>query len=289
MKRTLIIPATIALLTGMSATAQETNESGAEINTSAAIEAEADVNTDEMSIEELNALQLKVLEKSEGAQTDEDTIFTVQTEADAMIASADRVHPEGDTKSHEWDKADMDKQITAEADISADAEMGMGGPDYASETDAMADTAMQGTIAELASEDARFTTLVALVEQAGLAEKLNAEGEYTVFAPTNAAFEKLDPALVEKLKSGEANDTLKSILKAHVVKGETMSTALVEGDNTIATMSDVDLIVRKTGDSVTIGNATVVAADIDASNGVIHAVDTVMVPADLDLGADSNS
>lgn len=289
MKRTLIIPATIALLTGMSATAQETNESGAEINTSAAIEAEADVNTDEMSIEELNALQLKVLEKAEGAQTDEDTIFTVQTEADAMIASADRVHPEGDTKSHEWDKADMDKQITAEADIAADAEMGMGGPDYASETDAMADTAMQGTIAELASEDARFTTLVALVEQAGLAEKLNAEGEYTVFAPTNAAFEKLDPALVEKLKSGEANDTLKSILKAHVVKGETMSTALVEGDNTIATMSDVDLIVRKTGDSVTIGNATVVAADIDASNGVIHAVDTVMVPADLDLGADSNS
>ena len=289
MKRTLIIPATIALLTGMSATAQETNESGAEINTSAAIEAEADVNTDEMSIEELNALQLKVLEKAEGAQTDEDTIFTVQTEADAMIASADRVHPEGDTKSHEWDKADMDKQITAEADIAADAEMGMGGPDYASETDAMADTAMQGTIAELASEDARFTTLVALVEQAGLAEKLNAEGEYTVFAPTNAAFEKLDPALVEKLKSGEANDTLKSILKAHVVKGETMSTALVEGDNTIATMSDVDLIVRKTGDSVTIGNATVVAADIDASNGVIHAVDTVMVPADLDLGTDSNS
>ena len=289
MKRTLIIPATIALLTGMSATAQETNESGAEINTSAAIEAEADVNTDEMSIEELNALQLKVLEKAEGAQTDEDTIFTVQTEADAMIASADRVHPEGDTKSHEWDKAGMDKQITAEADIAADAEMGMGGPDYASETDALADTAMQGTIAELASEDARFTTLVALVEQAGLADKLNAEGEYTVFAPTNAAFEKLDPALVEKLKSGEANDTLKSILKAHVVKGETMSTALVEGDNTIATMSDVDLIVRKTGDSVTIGNATVVAADIDASNGVIHAVDTVMVPADLDLGADSNS
>jgi len=289
MKRTLIIPATIALLTGMSATAQETNESGAEINTSAAIEAEADVNTDEMSIEELNALQLKVLEMAEGAQTDEDTIFTVQTEADAMIASADRVHPEGDTKSHEWDKADMDKQITAEADIAADAEMGMGGPDYASETDALADTAMQGTIAELASEDARFTTLVALVEQAGLADKLNAEGEYTVFAPTNAAFEKLDPALVEKLKSGEANDTLKSILKAHVVKGETMSTTLVEGENTIATMSDVDLIVRKTGDSVTIGNATVVAADIDASNGVIHAVDTVMVPADLDLGADSNS
>ena len=61
MKRTLIVPATIALLTGMAATAQETNESAAEINTSAAIEAEADVNTDEMSVEELNALQLDVL------------------------------------------------------------------------------------------------------------------------------------------------------------------------------------------------------------------------------------
>lgn len=283
MKRTLIVPATIALLTGMAATAQETNESAAEINTSAAIEAEADVNTDEMSVEELNALQLDVLESSDTTEASEEQIFTAQADTDTMTADADRKHPTGDTKSHEWDKADMDKQVTAEADLEADTEMGMGGPDYASETDAMTDTAMQGTIAQLASEDARFTTLVALVEQAGLNEKLDADGEYTVFAPTNAAFEKLDPELVTKLKSGEANDTLKSILKTHVVEGETMSSALVEGDNTVATMADADLIVRKTGDSVTIGNATVVAADIDASNGVIHAVDTVIIPVDLDL------
>ena len=289
MKRTLIIPATIALLTGMAATAQETNEAATDVNASASVELTGETeNLDELSIEELNALQLKVLEAPNATEATEDMIFSVQSETDA----------EAETSDSQIIMAETDTGISAEtemttdeadigADIEADAEMGMGGPDYASEADAMANDAMQGTIADLASEDPRFTTLVTLVEQAGLTAELDGDAEYTVFAPTNAAFEKLDPELVTRLKSGDANDELKSILKAHVVKGETLSTALADGETQIATLTEIDLAVSKMGDSVTVGNATVVEADIDASNGVIHAVDTVIVPADKDIDTES--
>lgn len=289
MKRTLIIPATIALLTGMAATAQETNEAATDVNASASVELTGETeNLDELSIEELNALQLKVLEAPNATEASEDMIFSVQSETDA----------EAETSDSQIIMAETDTGISAEtemttdeadigADIEADAEMGMGGPDYASEADAMANDAMQGTIADLASEDPRFTTLVTLVEQAGLTAELDGDAEYTVFAPTNAAFEKLDPELVTRLKSGDANDELKSILKAHVVEGETLSTALADGETQIATLAEIDLAVSKMGDSVTVGNAAVVEADIDASNGVIHAVDTVIVPADKDIDTES--
>ena len=289
MKRSLIIPATIALLTGMAATAQETNEAATDVNASAGVEMTGETeNLDELSIEELNALQLKVLEAPNATEATEDMIFSVQSETDAEAETSDSqiILAETDTGISAETEMTTD-EADIEADIEADAEMGMGGPDYASEADAMANDAMQGTIADLASEDPRFTTLVALVEQAGLTAELDGDAEYTVFAPTNAAFEKLDPELVTRLKSGDANDELKSILKAHVVKGETLSTALADGETQIATLTEIDLAVSKMGDSVTVGNATVVEADIDASNGVIHAVDTVIVPADKDIDTES--
>lgn len=289
MKRTLIIPATIALLTGMAATAQETNEAATDVNAFASVEMTGETeNLDELSIEELNALQLKVLEAPNATEATEDMIFSVQSETDAEAETSDSqiIMAETDTGISAETEMTTD-EADIEADIEADAEMGMGGPDYASEADAMANDAMQGTIADLASEDPRFTTLVALVEQAGLTAELDGDAEYTVFAPTNAAFEKLDPELVTRLKSGDANDELKSILKAHVVEGETLSTALADGETQIATLAEIDLAVSKMGDSVTVGNATVVEADIDASNGVIHAVDTVIVPADKDIDTES--
>jgi uncharacterized surface protein with fasciclin (FAS1) repeats len=289
MKRTLIIPATIALLTGMAATAQEPNEAATDVNASASVELTGETeNLDELSIEELNALQLKVLEAPNATEATEDMIFSVQSEMDAEAETSDSqiIMAETDTGISAETEMTTD-EADIEADIEADAEMGMGGPDYASEADAMANDAMQGTIADLASEDPRFTTLVALFEQAGLTAELDGDAEYTVFAPTNAAFEKLDPELVTRLKSGDANDELKSILKAHVVEGETLSTALADGETQIATLAEIDLAVSKMGDSVTVGNATVVEADIDASNGVIHAVDTVIVPADKDIDTES--
>ena len=333
MKRTLIIPATIALLTGMAATAQEPNTTDMDVNASAEMEESSDVqNIDELSIDELNALQLKVLKDPAASDATSEVLFTVQSDMDVpeetsaesddtmVMAQADtttnaeveaeqttgatetydpaitnpeQTDPAGDTKSYEWDEtqsgdvttdgsaeANMDASVTAETDMEVEPEIGMGGPDYASETEAMADLAMKGTISDIASEDPRFTTLVALVEQAGLTGELDSDTKYTVFAPTNAAFEKLDPELVSKLKSGEANDKLTAILKAHVVEGETMSSDIANGEMNVATLAGSDVAVTKTDDSVMIDNATVVAADIQASNGVIHAVDTVIMPDD---------
>lgn len=333
MKRTLIIPATIALLTGMAATAQEPNTTDMDVNASANMEESSDVqNIDELSIDELNALQLKVLKDPAASDATSDVLFTVQSDMDASeetsaesdntmvmaqadttmnaepeaepttgatethdpaITNPDLTDPAGDTTSYEWDEtrsadvtadssteASMDASVTAETDMEVEPEIGMGGPDYASETEAMADLAMKGTISKIASEDPRFTTLVALVEQAGLTGVLDSDTKYTVFAPTNAAFEKLDPELVSKLKSGEANDKLTAILKAHVVEGETLSSNIADGEMNVATLAGSDVAVTKTDDSVTIGDATVVAADIQASNGVIHAVDTVIMPDD---------
>jgi uncharacterized surface protein with fasciclin (FAS1) repeats len=331
MKRTLIIPATIALLTGMAATAQEPNTTDMDVNASAGLEESSDVqNIDELSIDELNALQLKVLKDPAASDAASDVLFTVQSDMDASdetsaesdsamvmaqadttmnaeieaeptigstetydpaITNPDQTDPAGDTKSHQWDETqsadltadgsvetNMDASVTAETGVEVEPEIGVGGPDYASETEAMADLAMTGTISDIASEDPRFTTLVALVEQAGLTDVLNGDTKYTVFAPTNAAFEKLDPELVSKLKSGEANDKLTAILKAHVVEGETLSSDIADGEMNIATLAGSDIALTKTDDSVMIGDATIVAADIEASNGVIHAVDTVILP-----------
>ena len=105
-------------------------------------------------------------------------------------------------------------------------------------------------------------------------------GRTTVFAPTNAAFDKLDPETLAKLKSGEANDKLAMILKAHVVEGEIMSGDIAEGDTTVTTLANTNLVVEKEGDSVKADQSAVIGADIVASNGVIHAVDTVIIPED---------
>ncbi len=259
MKRTLIIPAVAVLLTGLAAQAQESNNSADGINPPAPVLYSADQpELDDLSIEQLNALQLARLQQSGMiAETDtDDPIFTTQTDmADADVPAAD-----GAEGSDE------------------DAYVAMGGPDYASEQDAMRDRAMQGTIGDLAAEDPRFSTLVSLVEFAGLTDDINAAGPYTVFAPTNAAFEKLDPAVLEQLKSGSMNEDLETILKAHIVSGSYDSDDIAPGETTLTSLAGTDLVVDKADGSISVDDAAVSADEIDASNGVIHAIDTVIVP-----------
>lgn len=268
MKRTLIIPATIALLTGMAATAQETNAADMDVNASADMEMTADAeNIDDLSIDELNALQLKVLKDPAASDATSDTLFTVQSDMETSASSG---------------ADDAGAMMMAEADTALPAEAGTEVKESGdlTEADVMTDPAMQDTIADVAGQDPRFTTLVALVTQAGLAETLDGETDYTVFAPTNAAFEALDPDLVAKLASGEADDRLATILKAHIVEGTTLSNDLAEGETTVTTLAGSEMTLTKTEDGVTIGEAAVVEADIDASNGVIHAIDRVIVPND---------
>jgi len=132
-------------------------------------------------------------------------------------------------------------------------------------------------IVETAAANPDFSTLVAAVQAAGLADTLSGEGPFTVFAPTNAAFEALPEGTVETLLLPENRDQLVSVLTYHVVAGEVTAEQVVTLDSA-TTVNGQDVSIRVDGETVRINDATVVAADVKASNGVIHVVDTVILP-----------
>jgi uncharacterized surface protein with fasciclin (FAS1) repeats len=137
-------------------------------------------------------------------------------------------------------------------------------------------------IVEIASSDEQFSTLVTAVSAAGLVETLQGEGPFTVFAPTNAAFEKLPAGTVESLLEPANKDQLAGILTYHVVPGSVMSSDLSDGQK-VKTVQGNELTVRISGGTVQLEDATgarstVTKTDIKASNGVIHVIDTVVMP-----------
>ncbi|MEP3048604.1 MAG: fasciclin domain-containing protein [Roseibium sp.] len=123
-----------------------------------------------------------------------------------------------------------------------------------------------------------FTTLVAAVQAAGLVDTLKGDGPFTVFAPTDEAFAKLPAGTVEMLLEPENKDKLVAILTYHVVSGKVMSGDIAGKKAAVATVQGSDIAVDATN-GVKINNATVVSADIETSNGVIHVIDTVILPA----------
>ena len=127
-----------------------------------------------------------------------------------------------------------------------------------------------------------FKTLVAAVQAAGLVDALKGEGPFTVFAPTDEAFAKLLPGVVPSLVRPENKDTLVAILTYHVAPGR-LTAAMVTELGRIETLNGQRPAVRVDGGSVMIDKATVIAADIKASNGIIHVVDTVILPSKNDI------
>jgi uncharacterized surface protein with fasciclin (FAS1) repeats len=121
-----------------------------------------------------------------------------------------------------------------------------------------------------------FTTLVAAVEAAGLVETLKGPGPFTVFAPTDAAFAALPAGTVEDLLKPENKDKLVAILTYHVVPGKVMSTDLTEGMKA-ATVQGGEVTITLDG-GAKVNGAVISAADIPASNGVIHVIDSVILP-----------
>ena len=133
-------------------------------------------------------------------------------------------------------------------------------------------------IVETAVAAGSFTTLVKALQAAGLVETLKGKGPFTVFAPTDEAFARLPAGTIEELLKPENKAKLTRILTSHVVAGSVGSAQVVKMKNAKA-VSGVTLDIRTSGSSVMVDNATVVKADIAASNGVIHVIDTVIVPA----------
>jgi uncharacterized surface protein with fasciclin (FAS1) repeats len=137
-----------------------------------------------------------------------------------------------------------------------------------------------GTIVDVAASAGSFTTLVAAVEAAGLVETLSGPGPFTVFAPTDEAFtaalDALDLTAEELLTDTE---TLTSILTYHVIAGEVPSSAVVTMDGqSAATVNGADGTISVDGDAVKVNDAAVTAVDVPASNGIIHVIDSVLLP-----------
>lgn len=136
---------------------------------------------------------------------------------------------------------------------------------------------MKKDIVDVAAANGSFSTLVAAVKAAGLVDTLKGDGPFTVFAPTDEAFAKLPAGTVENLLKSENKDKLTAILTYHVVSGKVMATDVVKLDSA-ATVQGQSVNVTTNDGSVMINNANVVMADVKASNGVIHVIDTVLLP-----------
>ena len=170
------------------------------------------------------------------------------------------------------DGNDADEAVTTDAPAATDAPA-EGGDDMDE----------VGTIVDVAVANGSFETLVAAVTAADLVDTLSSEGPFTVFAPTDDAFAALPDGLVECLLLEENVDALSAILTYHVVAGQVMSTDLTDGP--VATVQTEEITVDLT-DGVTLNeDVSVVIADVPASNGVIHAIDGVLVPPSIDVAA----
>lgn len=139
---------------------------------------------------------------------------------------------------------------------------------------AAASTAWSADIVDTAVSAGQFNTLASALKAAGLVDTLKGPGPFTVFAPTDAAFAKIPPAELEALLKDKAK--LTSVLTYHVVPGKVMASDVKPG--AVKTVQGSAATVRTQGGKVMVDNATIVKTDIGADNGVIHVIDTVIVP-----------
>jgi uncharacterized surface protein with fasciclin (FAS1) repeats len=152
----------------------------------------------------------------------------------------------------------------------------------ASEAPMESEAPMAGDIIEVASTTDGFATLTAAVTAAGLVETLQGEGPFTVFAPTDDAFAALPAGVLDALLLPENKDALTKILTYHVVAGKVMAADVTDGD--VPTVEG-QTVALSTADGVTVNGAKVIQADVETSNGVIHAIDAVILPPDVDVDA----
>jgi uncharacterized surface protein with fasciclin (FAS1) repeats len=143
-----------------------------------------------------------------------------------------------------------------------------------------AETAEKPTqsVVEIAVGNDDFSTLVAAVKAAELVDALSAEGPFTIFAPTNAAFDALPDGTLETLLKPENKEKLQAILKYHVVSGKVMAADVTEGK--VATLNGAEATITVKDSVVKIDKAKVIKTDIVGTNGVIHVIDAVILPAE---------
>jgi len=141
--------------------------------------------------------------------------------------------------------------------------------------------ASTGTIVDVAAGNPDFTTLVTAVKAAGLAETLSGAGPFTVFAPTNEAFAKVPKDVLDKLLANK--EALTKVLTYHVLAGEVKAADVMPGE--VKTVEGSTATIADAGGQLKINDAAIVATDVMASNGVVHVIDSVILPPDVDVNA----
>ena len=170
------------------------------------------------------------------------------------------------------DDADSESSTTTEAEETTTTEA-------ASSDDAGSED--PGTIVDIAAGNEDFSTLVTAVTEAGLVETLSGEGPYTVFAPTNAAFDALPEGTLDSLLE-DPSGALTEILQLHVIAGEVDSAAAAAAVGTCVETLGGEVKVEEVDGGLTIGGAPISTTDLEASNGIIHVIDAVVVEPSTD-------
>ncbi|MEM9907594.1 MAG: fasciclin domain-containing protein [Cyanobacteria bacterium P01_D01_bin.44] len=141
----------------------------------------------------------------------------------------------------------------------------------------------EDTLVDVAVASGSFDTLVAAIQAAGLADTLNSEGPFTVFAPTDEAFAALPEGVLDALLLPENQDVLAQILTYHVIAAEVPASEVTTG--AVASVAGEDLDIVADANGVSVNGATVIQPDVAADNGIIHVIDTVLIPPSVDPSA----
>ncbi|MEM9421637.1 MAG: fasciclin domain-containing protein [Pseudomonadota bacterium] len=136
----------------------------------------------------------------------------------------------------------------------------------------------QQKVLDIIGAGAQFSTLIELIALADLSETLRQKGPFTVFAPTNAAFAALPEGTVEKLKLAENKEQLRQLLRFHVTRARVGSQDASDRVKSIKTLTGEKLDVDGTANVLVVGDAVVTLADLEASNGIVHVIDAVLLP-----------
>jgi uncharacterized surface protein with fasciclin (FAS1) repeats len=219
---------------------------------------EVESTVEEISPDDASTEEAADTEAVETEVTETETPVTDDTETEVTETEAPETEPTAETEPTE--------EAPTEAEIPAPEEA----PGIAATT---------GTIVDVAAASETFQTLVAALTEAELAEVLEGEGPFTVFAPTDEAFAALPEGMLDELLKPENREMLVQILTYHVVPGAVTSDQLTSGE--VATVEGSSVNVAVSEDAVTVNDANVIQADIPATNGVIHAIDSVILPPEL--------
>ena len=187
---------------------------------------------------------------------------------------------DADVTSELPEGAEVIEDEVAVDDLEEPADVTATGAEDPTDVTATGDIESGESIVDVAAANGSFDTLVAAVQAAGLEETLDADGPYTLFAPTDEAFAALPEGTVEKQVKPENADALNQVLAYHVVSGEVPASEIEPGAVSTVEGSAVEVAVDPAG--VTVNDATVVQPDVIAENGVIHVVDTVLLPPTFD-------